>query len=83
MTVYITKSYTYKIEDSMVYKARLENKKREYENKINQHNSKRPSKMFGNMFEEPSVWMGYSDQDTITKNANDYADFDSSKYSKL
>ena len=67
----------------MVYKARLENKKREYENKINQHNSKRPSKMFGNMFEEPSVWMGYSDQDTITKNINDYADFDSSKYSKL
>ena len=39
--------------------------------------------MFGNMFEEPSVWMGYSDQDTITKNIDGYAEFDTKKYSKL
>ena len=83
MTVYITKSYTYNIEDSIVYKAKLENKKREMENKINEHNSKRPSKIFGNMFEEPSVWMGYSDQDTITKNIDGYAEFNTKKYSNF
>ena len=29
MTVYITKSYTYKIEDSIVRQAKLDNKKRD------------------------------------------------------
>lgn len=82
MTVYITKSYTYNIEDSIVNQAKLENKKREMENKINEHNSKRPSKIFGNMFEEPSVWMGYSDQDTIT-NIDGYAEFNTKKYSNF
>ena len=73
MTVYITRSYTYKIEDGLVYKAKLENKKREMENKIKQHNSKRPSKIFGNMFSEPTVWMGYNDQDSINKNISTYS----------
>lgn len=72
MTVYITKSYTYRIEDSIVRKAKLDNKKREMDMLLKKHNSKRPTKIFGNMFEEPTVWMGYSDQDTIDKNISTY-----------
>ena len=71
MTVYITKSYTYKIEDSLT-QAKLENKRREMNNKLKNHDSKRPSKIFGNMFTEPTVWMGYSDQDTISKELSTY-----------
>ena len=87
MTVYITKSYTYKIEDSIVHQARLNNKKREMEDLLKKHNSKRPSKIFGNMFTEPTVWMGYSDQDTINKNISTYKPIEdrnnSQKYSEI
>ena len=83
MTVYVTKTYTYKIEDSMIAKARIKNQKMELKRELNKYYSKRPSKIFGKMFEQPSVWMGYSDQDTIEKNISSYAEFDSSKYSKL
>ena len=87
MTVYITKSYTFKIEDSMVRQAKLDNKKREMEDLLKKHNSKRPSKIFGNMFSEPTVWMGYSDQDTIDKNISTYSTIEdrnnNKKYSEI
>lgn len=73
MTVYITKSYTYKIEDGMVRQAKLDNKKREMQDLLKKHDGKRPSKIFGNMFSHPTVWMGYSDQDTIDKNISTYS----------
>ena len=83
MTIYITKSYTYKIEDSLVKQAKLDNKKREMDMLLKKHNSKRPSKIFGNMFTEPTVWMGYSDQDTIDKNISTYDQaFDRNKSQK-
>ena len=87
MTVYITKSYTYKIEDSIVSQAKLTNKRREMENLLKKHDSKRPSKIFGNMFSEPTVWMGYSDQDTIDKNISTYSTVEdrnnNQKYSEI
>lgn len=87
MTVYITKSYTYKIEDSMVRQAKLDNKKREMQDLLKKHDGKRPSKIFGNMFSEPTVWMGYSDQDTIDKNISTYSTVEdrnnNQKYSEI
>ena len=87
MTVYVTKSYTYKIEDSMVRQARRDNKKRKLEDLLKTHDGKRPSKIFGNMFSDPAVWMGYSDQDTIDKNISTYANVNytnnTNKYSKI
>ena len=87
MTVYITKSYTYKIEDSIVRQAKLANKKREMENLLKKHDGKRPSKIFRNMFSEPTVWMGYKEQDTIDKNISTYSTVedknDNKKYSEI
>ena len=68
MTVYITKSYTYKIEHGVVRQAKLDNRKRELTDQLKKHDGTRPSKIFGNMFLEPTVWMGYSDPNTIDKN---------------
>ena len=57
------------------------------ENLLKKHDSKRPSKIFGNMFSEPTVWMGYSDQDTIDKNISTYSTIEdrnnNQKYSEL
>ena len=87
MTDYITKAYTYKIEDSIDSQAKLTNKRREMENLLKKHDSKRPSKIFGNMFSEPTVWMGYSDQDTIDKNISTYSTVEdrnnNQKYSEI
>lgn len=56
MTFYISRSYNFNFE-SKEKKISLNDK---YLNEL----SKRPSKIFKNMFEQPTVWMGYADNDT-------------------
>ena len=77
MTVYITKSYGNRFNNQIMRKARLDIKKKEMNKLLKKHNSERPSKVFGNMFSEPTVWMGYSDQDTINKDISTYESIDS------
>ena len=81
LTVYITRTYSYKPEDINKY---VDNNK---ENELLDFESKRPSKIFDNMFKNSTVWMGYSDPDTITKNLNNYTYFQSGEgidtYSKF
>lgn len=69
MTIYITKSYAYSIEDKLQEYKELK-KKKDIEDNIRRENSTKPSKMFSKMFKEPTVWMGNSDPDTITRNNN-------------
>lgn len=69
MTIYITKSYAYSIEDKLQEYKELK-KKKEIEDNIRRENSTKPSKMFSKMFKEPTVWMGNSDPDTISRNDN-------------
>lgn len=69
MTIYITKSYAYSIEDKLQDYKDIQ-KKKEIEDNIRRENSTKPSKMFSKMFSEPTVWMGNSDPDTITRNNN-------------
>lgn len=83
LTIYMTKSYNFKIEDSVIHKSKLDMEKKKLENELNKHYSKRPTKMFSKMFENSTPWMGYSDPDTIAKNITTYADFDSKKYSSV
>lgn len=69
MTIYITKSYAYSIDDKLKeYKE--SQKQKEIEDNIRKENSLKPSKMFSKMFSEPTVWMGNSDPDTIERNNN-------------
>ena len=80
MTVYVTRSYSLDENNKIV---------KEKRNKIHdlylKHLSKRPSKVFGKMFSDSSVWMGYTDSDV--KNAPDslnyYSTFDSKRYSNV
>jgi hypothetical protein len=67
MTIYITKSYAYSIEDKLQEYKELQ-KKKIAEYNIRRENSTKPSKMFDKMFKEPTVWMGNSDPYTITRN---------------
>lgn len=69
MTIYITKSYSFSIDDKLQeYKDIMKNK--EIQNNIRKENSTTPSKNFSNMFSEPTVWMGNTNPDTITRNNN-------------
>lgn len=83
MTVYITKSYGNRLDGQIMRNARLDEKKRKMEKLLKNHKSKRPSKVFGNMFLEPTVWMGYSDQDTINSKINNYSDFKKNKFDNI
>jgi len=89
LTVYTTRSYNYKIEDSIIHKSKLEMEKRRLQSENDIINNGKPSAAFSNMFEKSTPWMGYSDPDTITKNISDsknidnYAKFDSNKYSTI
>ena len=69
ITIYITKSYTYSIEDKL-QEYKDYQKKKEIEDNIRKENSTKPSKMFSKMFSEPTVWIGNSDPDTISRNNN-------------
>lgn len=58
LTIYLTKSYNKPIvleEDNLDKKIETE---------LDKHYSKLPSKRFSNMFENPSLWMGYADIDS-------------------
>lgn len=73
MTIYITKSYSYDIDEKIKQFKRIqmmENKKEEIEAQIRKENSTKPSKIFDKMFSEPTVWMGYSDPNTINMNTD-------------
>ena len=67
MTIYITKTYSYSIEDK-IQNYKEQQKIKDIKDNIRKENSTKPSKMFSRMFSEPTVWMGNSDQDTITRN---------------
>ena len=83
MTIYITRSYNHKIEDSIIYKSKIDMKKRKLKNAIQKYNSQRPSNIFDKMFENSTPWMGYSDPDTVSKNISKNAPFNSNKYSTV
>ena len=89
LTIYITRSYNYRIEDTIIHKSKLEMEKRRLQSENDSRNNGKPSVLFSNMFEKSTPWMGYSDPDTITKNISDsnniddYAKFDSNKYSTV
>tara|TARA_B100001287_G_C22615852_1_gene497519 strand:+ start:15 stop:314 length:300 start_codon:yes stop_codon:yes gene_type:complete len=69
LTIYITKSYSLPI-DNKIKQYKEDQAKQDLEDNIRKENSTKPSKMFSRMFSEPTVWMGNSDPDTITRNNN-------------
>ena len=81
LTVYVTRSYSLDNNNNNLVKE----KKPSIHDIYLKHNSKRPSNVFGKMFSDSSVWMGYTDSDV--KNAPDslnyYSTFDSKKYSDI
>ena len=83
MTIYITRSYNHRIEDSIIYKSKIDMKNRELKKAIQKHNKKRPSNIFNKMFKNPTVWSGYSDPSTISAKISGHALFNSNKYSPV
>lgn len=79
MTVYVTRSYS--MNESNFIKA----KRKPTINEIySKYESKKPSKVFGKMFTDSTVWMGYSDKDVKdSKNVNYYSSFNPKKYSSV
>lgn len=59
MTYYLTKTYSLNF-----YNDHEKPKKMTTNELYNQIRHSNPTKIFGKMFEEPSVWMGYTDEDT-------------------
>lgn len=64
LTIYITKSYGHKIDETYQTKRKLS-----LNDLYQKYQSNRPNQMFNNMFENPSIWMGYTDDNS--KNFND------------
>lgn len=67
LTIYITKSYGYKIDDKYQNRRKLS-----LHDIYQKYKSNRPNQMFNNMFENPSVWMGYTDDHSKNFNDKDY-----------
>ena len=86
MTFYLSKTY------SLDFYKKYERKKMITTNQLyNIEKNKKPSKIFGKMFEQPSVWMGYTDENTkefysgYDKEINTtyYSKFDNSEYNDM
>ena len=79
MTDYVTRSY------SMNESNFIKTKRKPTMNEIySKYESEKPSKVFGKMFTESSVWMGYTDNDVKdSKNVNYYSLFNPKKYSSV
>lgn len=67
MTAYITKSYGTEIDDKFRERKRLS-----LNDLYQDYKSGRPSLRFDKMFQNPSVWMGYTDQNAQNFNDKDY-----------
>ena len=70
MTFYISRSYQIDLEKK--HGSTKQTLYNQYLKKENELPSDKPSKVFGRMFSQPTVWMGYSDPDTKNMENNNY-----------